>query len=795
MLRKSSEIYLDSNATTPVLPAAAQAAKAAMEEIYGNPSSTHVAGLKARHMLESARQLVREVMGASRGQIVFTSGATEAIQMGVFSTLCRLKQQPQDEQHQSRLLLYAATEHKAVPQAIRHWNRLLGTNRQVVEIPVDQEGQLDLDFLRQHAAQADLICTMAVNNETGVTLPIKSIEAVIRGQNPEVAWLVDCVQAIGKLNLELAETTIDYAPVSGHKIYAPKGIGLLYVRDQAPLIPLLAGGGQEHGARAGTENLPGVAAIAAVMEQLAASPTRTFADPDLLHDRQQRLVQALESAFPGVVFNTPFEQAVSTTINFAVPGLPNNELLNLFDAAGIRVSSGSACSSSVQGSYVLDAMGLPKWRSDGAIRLSFGPLTEDSEIDAACDRILDAGRALCDACWVPSEKSADDSNERLDGLIQLKQEGRCTWLLMDADSKQCVVIDPAEALINRTEALIRCQESNVLAVLDSHQHTDRESSRQPCLDALGAFAANASQSDDPLGWPQSDSQPTVTLADGSLAPCFLLADKRCLAQIELPGHTRTSRAFLVGCPTSNGTLPAENIEFAFTGDTILMGGLGRTDFHCSDIRAMYDSLRRLAKIIAPETVICPTHDYHDELATTLAYERSHNAFLDAVLSEPPIGLEEFLARKPELDAQLQQQAESAWMCGFLRTSGDADPAPLEVEYGELKAFFETHRDSWLIDVREPHEFSFAQDWDEFGLQGPPQNIPLTRISGFLPQLLRANREYPRDVIFICRSGTRSELAAAVARRAGIESARHVAGGIALNAATRCVADEAPNYMI
>ena len=420
--KKSTEIYLDANATTPVLEVAANAAREAMEFSYGNPSSKHVSGLKARYMLESARDSVRDVLGCGNGQIVFTSGATEAIQMGVFSTLCHVRDQRAggSEPASPRLLMYGATEHKAVPQAIMHWNQLLNINNTVVEIPVDQNGQLDCDFIAKHAADADLICTMAVNNETGVVTDLDAVEKAIRDQNSDVMWLVDCVQAVGKNRLKLADTTIDYAAVSGHKIYAPKGIGLLYVREDSPLIPLMAGGGQEQGARSGTENLPGVAAIAAVMAKLTESETRTFVDDQTLQGYREQFIDALTEAFPTIVFNAPLEGSVPTTINFSVKGFASSELLDLFDAAGIRASAGSACGSAIVGSYVLEAMGLPAWQSNGAVRLSFGPLTHKSEIDAACLRINQAGQALCDSCLLPSSKTDWAIDERLNGLIQLK---------------------------------------------------------------------------------------------------------------------------------------------------------------------------------------------------------------------------------------------------------------------------------------------------------------------------------------------------------------------------------------
>ena len=284
IVRTTTEVYLDANATTQVLPQAAKAARDVMEDLYGNPSSSHIAGLRARNILESTRDLARTILGAASGQVVFTSGATEAIQMAVLSALHNAKEQRAagNRPSENRVLMYSATEHKAVPQAIKHWNKLLEVGAEVLEIPVDEFGQVDLEFIKQHAANADLICTMAVNNETGVICDLKAVEAGIRGVNEEVSWLVDCVQAIGKIQLDISETTIDYAAASGHKIFAPKGIGLLYARESAPLVPLMAGGGQESGARGGTENLPGVAAIGAVLGMLAESPTRSFADESAL---------------------------------------------------------------------------------------------------------------------------------------------------------------------------------------------------------------------------------------------------------------------------------------------------------------------------------------------------------------------------------------------------------------------------------------------------------------------------------------------------------------------------------
>ena len=166
-----------------MLPEAAQEAHDAMEELFGNPSSAHISGLRARYILESTRDLVREVLAAEGGQIVFTSGATEAIQMGIFSTLCDIREHRSQSQENEgpRTLLYGATEHKAVPQALQHWNQLLGVNNQILEIPVDQNGALDLEFLRSHAANADLIHDGSERN--GIVTDLKAVEKTIRAEN------------------------------------------------------------------------------------------------------------------------------------------------------------------------------------------------------------------------------------------------------------------------------------------------------------------------------------------------------------------------------------------------------------------------------------------------------------------------------------------------------------------------------------------------------------------------------------------------------------------------------------
>lgn len=775
-----SDIYLDANATTRVLPQAADEAKAAMEELFGNPSSSHITGIRARHILETTRSLVRSVLGAESGQIIFTSGATEAIQMGIFSTLVRVREQREPAADQRRLLLYGATEHKAVPQALTHWNQTLGLGNDVLEIPVDRTGALDLEFVREHAISADMICTMAVNNETGVIHDLQGIEQVLGCCGVHVPWMVDCVQAIGKTPLNMAATTIDYAPISGHKLHAPKGIGLLYVRENAPLTPLFAGGGQESGARSGTENLPGVAALAAVFHCLNNENDSTFKDSQTLMRYRDRVVASLERALPSIVFNTPFDTSVPTTINFSVHGVSSKEIMDLFDAAGIRVSSGSACGSALRGSFVLDAMSLPRWRSEGAIRISFGLTTTESEIAAACTRIEEAGKALCDSGLVVSEVPRTSAISPVGGLLQLKHGTMCSWILMDSKTRHCVVIDPCEELCGRIENLICSHNCHVLAVLDTHCHVDHESCREKLLKRLGDHVTESAYVGDILGWPNV-ADGTAVLGDDTRASYIRFTSDEVLARTDLSGHTTDSQIYLVGQLSKDDRLEPQNVRFAFSGDTLLIGGVGRTDFQSSSIADLYNSLRKMPRIVTKNTLICPSHDYTDGFSTTLASEQRSNKLLARVLdASSPMSFDEFKETKNDLDSSIDDENNDELFCGLIHVNTNQGSS-IDISPEQWKQFFEEHHDSRIIDVREAHEFKFVQDWGALGLRKPPENVPLTRFSNFMQRLLieSSPKMAPQDLIFICRSGNRSGKAADTLRRVGVKNAWHISGGIAL----------------
>ncbi len=707
------DLYLDANATTPVLPLAQQAAQQVMAANFGNPSSTHSSGLRARAVLDSAHQVAQEVLGAPQGRVFFTSGATESIQTAVLSALHALSGRRAaggDKPSTSPdLLLYGATEHKAVPEALKHWNKVLGLNCEVVAIPVDRHGLHDLAFLRQHAPRAALVCTMAVNNETGVISDLAQIGKTLEGS--EALWLVDSVQALGKQKLALAETRIDYASFSGHKLYAPKGIGLLYVRPGAPFTPLMVGGGQESAQRGGTENLPGIAAFAAVLQALKEQ-NPVFHSEQVLVQFRERLLAAVKEAFPEVVFNAPLEQTVPTTLNFSVPGLSSKEMLDLFDAAGIRVSSGSACNSNkVVRSFVLEAMGLESWRASAAVRMSFGPASTEADISEACQRIVQAGQAIRNACLLLGGASLDDQSQTpADGLIRLMYDSGCSWIAADHEHRCCVIIDPLPELAERIVRWVACRNLQVLAVLAT------DVSHTPCRAALKqlllARIPAALQDTDALGWPRRSEAAApewrrhLHLPDGHDTHALQLGASVLL---HLPQAETGSASYLLA-QCSGHALAPQDVRFAFIGDNY----------------PAQEQKQQLAKLVSPRTLLLGAHDYSQEFATTLEADT-----LPAAVRE-------------EVNLAAQQ----------------------------IDTFLAEHPKAWVIDVREAYEHGMGSG----SLHFPTRNAPLSRLPQHLVEWLQNPQQ---ELLFVCRSGARSALAAACLRRLGHRNSWHLVGGLAL----------------
>lgn len=749
------EIYLDANATTPVLPAARMAALAAMADDYGNPSSIHSTGLKARALIDGVRARARRVLGAPTGRLLFLSGATEGIQTAVLSALTALRaQRDGGARNLPSLLLYGATEHKAVPEALKHWNALLGLDLQIRAIPVGQNGRHDLDWLRAQAPQAGLVCTMAANNETGVISDLDGIAAALAGS--PALWLVDGVQALGKLPLQLERRRIDYAPFSGHKLYAPKGIGLLYVREGAPFTPLLAGGGQEGALRSGTENMSGIAALGAVLAQLEPDDTAgqgsSFKPLSTLMAYREQLAQALQSAFPGLVFNAPLALSLPTTLNFAVPGLSSRLLLDLFDAADVRVSGGSACSAAqAQPSFVLEAMGLPAWQTESAVRLSFGPATDAVFITEACARIRACGESLRDSCLSPEE----GATEPADGVTRFVVDGACCYLLADAASRRCVVIDPLPELTARLAQWLHCQRYTLATVLDTHSHGDHASSAQALraavLDLLDPQAAGPS---DPLGWPLAASEIKL----GALH----------ISRLPIPGHTEDSTAYLLHDP--------QGLRMAFVGDTVMPGALGRSDFAQSAPLSFGPSLHRLAQAVGLQTLLAPGHDYDNRIASTLAIECGVQPLLASVLNDS-LDAAAFADAKSALERGLGLTEYQTVACGARVENSQACAAtPRELDPAALQALLNEHPDLLLVDVREPYEQRLSPS-PELGSKARREAVPLSGLLNALPCWLALPQETP--LLFFCRSGNRSAQAAQALRRLGHSQAWSLVGGRAL----------------
>jgi cysteine desulfurase len=374
----TDRVYLDWNATTPLRPEARQAMAAAWE-VAGNPSSVHAEGRQARRLVEDARAAVAAAVSARPQDVVFSSGGTEANALALTPGLRRAAGDA------VRRLLVSAVEHTSVQSGGRFAAEAIGT------IKVSSSGLVDLDHLRERLAEGApaLVSVMLANNETGAIQPVAEIADIVHAAGGLLH--VDAIQAFGKIPLDIKSMQADLITLSAHKIGGPKGVGaLVMAEDVQGLEPLLRGGGQELGRRAGTENVAGIAAFgAAVRAAMAALQD----DAERLQGLRERLEAGLKHTPGMILFATEAPRLPNTTL-FTVPGLKAETAVIGFDLAGIAVSSGSACSSGkVQPSHVLAAMGFDRELAQGAVRLSLGWSTSEADIDLA----LEAWRKLADA--------------------------------------------------------------------------------------------------------------------------------------------------------------------------------------------------------------------------------------------------------------------------------------------------------------------------------------------------------------------------------------------------------------
>ena len=366
--------YLDNSATTRVCTAAADAAYKLMTEQFGNPSSLHTLGFRAEQELTAARKAVADLMGVQPEQVTFTSGGTEANNLAIFGAAAA---HPHDGKH----IVTTAVEHASVSAAI---DQLEKQGYAVTRLIPDENGLIDAPAI-VGACRPDtvLVAVMMVNNETGARFPIEEAVAGIRRICPRAHVHCDAVQAAGKLPLYAQRWGLDSMTVSAHKIHGPKGVGALYLRKGARLMPRTYGGKQEGTLRPGTEAAPLIAAFGAAVGQLPPPHVQMGRYAAL----RQRLLDRLDG-HPALRFHIP-AVSVPYIVHLSVPGYKSETLLHFLAQKEIYVSSGSACSKGAK-SPVLTAMGLPAEEIDSALRVSFCRDTTDEDVDRFADGLMEA---------------------------------------------------------------------------------------------------------------------------------------------------------------------------------------------------------------------------------------------------------------------------------------------------------------------------------------------------------------------------------------------------------------------
>jgi cysteine desulfurase len=378
-------IYLDYNATTPIDPAVYEAMEPFLRDGFGNPSSTHAYGKAARDAVERARAQVAELIGAQPGEIVFTGGGSEASNQAIKGTcltrprglLARLFAGQLDKLH----AVTTAVEHPATTQPLDFLRRL---GLAVTVVPVDRTGRVDPDAVRSALhPQTRLVSVMHSNNEVGTLMPVREVAAACRERG--VLVHTDCAQSLGKVPVDVRDLGVDFLTIAGHKLYAPKGVGALFVRDGVRVEPLIHGAGHESGRRAGTENVPYIVGLGKAAELARLSLPQAAERLRQLRDRLHQLLK--DGLGDRVVLNGHAELRLPNTLNVNFVGHVGAELLE--KVPEVAASTGSAChEGNVCLSPVLQAMGVPPELGRGAVRLSVGRFTTEEEVDRAAELLV-----------------------------------------------------------------------------------------------------------------------------------------------------------------------------------------------------------------------------------------------------------------------------------------------------------------------------------------------------------------------------------------------------------------------
>jgi len=366
-------IYVDNNATTKVDPQVVESMLPYFSELYGNPSSMHYFGGKVTYKIEEARAQVASLINASSEEIVFTSCGTESDSTAIHAAISSFP----DKRH----IVTSRVEHPAVKSLCEG---LVKKGYRVTFVPVDRKGALDIDYLYDSLTDdTAIVSIMWANNETGVIFPIEEISNVVKKKG--IPFHTDAVQAVGKIPVDVSQSSLDILSISGHKIHAPKGVGALFIRKGTPFSPFLIGGHQERGRRGGTENVVSIIGFGKASELAANHMGESLNRVRQLRDK---LENELIKRIPNVLINGDNDNRLPNTASLSFEYVEGESILLMMDELGICASSGSACTSgSLEPSHVLRAMGVPFTAAHGSIRFSLSIYNTEEDIDFIIERL------------------------------------------------------------------------------------------------------------------------------------------------------------------------------------------------------------------------------------------------------------------------------------------------------------------------------------------------------------------------------------------------------------------------
>lgn len=366
------EIYLDNSATTKPMKPAIDACVHVMEEEYGNPSSLHKLGFQAEKLLNTSKLELSKALSCDSSEIYFTSGATESNNLAIIGGAMAHKRK-------GNKIITSAIEHPSVKEAMKY---LEAQGFEITEVMPNEKGEYEASaFANEVDDKTILVSCMYVNNEMGLILPVDQISKAVKMQNPNTLVHVDAVQAFMKIPIKLKNSGIDLMSMSGHKIYAPKGIGALYIKKGTRILSQSFGGPQQGGMRSGTEAMPLIASFAAAVKEQSENLNHQLKH---YQELEEYLLTKLDPIADVTINSSP--NAVPYIVNISVANIRSEVMLHFLEQFGIYISSGSACSKGKH-SYVLSALGIDKKRADSAIRISFGLDTTKEMLDIFVEKL------------------------------------------------------------------------------------------------------------------------------------------------------------------------------------------------------------------------------------------------------------------------------------------------------------------------------------------------------------------------------------------------------------------------